>query len=222
MFKPEKFFDLSNFEYKDIFNNIEKVWEIIPYLPDFALKILKTIPKEKRIQGEVKNGAILIGDEIFIARGAKIEPTAYIEGPAIIGPNSIVGTAAYVRGGTILGKNCILGHCTESRNTLMLDGSKAPHFNFIGDSILGNNVNIGAGVILANLRLDSKNVPVGKENSGLQKFGAILGDRVKIGCNTVTEPGTLLAKDCWVFPCIYLRRGLYKKGRRKIDLIKKL
>jgi len=216
---PKKFFDLDDYEHKALFDGIDNVWEALNNIPKYIEEYLAKIPKEERIKGTVKPGAILVGDDIYIAEGAKIEPTAYIEGPAIIGPDSIVGTAAYVRGGTILGKHSILGHCTEAKNTIMLNNAYAPHFNFVGDSILGNNVNIGAGVILANYRLDEKPVPIGTESTGLLKLGAVLGDRVKVGCNSTLEPGTFLGPDTWVLPVTYFKKGFYtrdKEDRKKI------
>lgn len=219
---PQLFFDLANFEYAELFDGIENVWEVFGRLPKFLESFFTGVPKEKRIQGIVRPGAVLVGDKIFVASGAKIEPTAYIEGPAIIGPNSIVGTAAYVRGGTILGRHAVLGHCTEAKNTIMLDGAAAPHFNFVGDSILGSGSNIGAGVILANFRLDAQAVPVGEESTGLVKFGAVLGDGARVGCNSVLEPGTFLGKDVWIPPAQYIKRGYYEKGERHTNLVKKI
>lgn len=220
--KPEIFFNLENYEHKALFAGTENVWEALNNIPKYMEEYFKKIPKDERIRGTVKPGAILVGDDIFIGEGAKVEPTAYIEGPAIIGPESIIGTAAYIRGGTILGRHCIIGHCTEAKNTIMIDNSAAPHFNFIGDSILGNNVNIGAGVVLANFRLDAKPVPVGNESTGLIKFGAVLGDRVKVGCNSVLEPGTFLGPDTWVLPAQYFRRGYYVRGDDRKEIIKKI
>lgn len=220
--KPEIFFNLENYEHKALFFGAENVWEALNNIPKYMEEYFKKIPKGERIKGTVKPGAILVGDDIFIGEGAKVEPTAYIEGPAIIGPESIIGTAAYIRGGTILGRHCIIGHCTEAKNTIMIDNSAAPHFNFIGDSILGNNVNIGAGVVLANFRLDAKPVPVGAESTGLIKFGAALGDRVKVGCNSVLEPGTFLGPDTWVLPAQYFRRGYYVRGEDRKEIIKKI
>ena len=223
---PHLFFDLTNFEYAELFDGVENVWEVFNRVPEFLKQFFARIPKEERIQGTVKLGAILMGEDIFIGPGAKVEPTAYIEGPTIIGPESIVGTAAYIRGGTILGRHAIVGHCTEAKSTIMLDGAAAPHFNFVGDCILGSNSNIGAGVILANYRLDAKEVPVGsgesRQSTGLVKFGAVLGDRAKVGCNAVLEPGTFLGKDVWVPPAQYIRRGFYEKGERHSDLLKRI
>lgn len=222
MLSSEKFFNLEHYEHKALFAGAANVWEALNNISKYIEEYLAKIPANERIRGTVKPGAILMGDNIYIGEGAKIEPTAYIEGPAIIGPESIIGTAAYIRGGTILGRHCIIGHCTEAKNTIMIDGAAAPHFNFIGDSILGNNVNIGAGVILANFRLDAKPIPCGDISTGLIKFGAVLGDRVKVGCNSVLEPGTFLGPDTWVLPAQYFKKGYYTRGENRREIIKVL
>ena len=219
-FSPSTFFNLDNFAHKALFDRVENIWEVFERVPKYLEDFFARLPKNERIKGVVKSGSILVGDDIYIGEGAKIESTAYIEGPAIIGQRSIVGTGAYIRGGTILGEHAIVGHCTEAKNTIMLNDSAAPHFNFIGDSILGNGVNIGAGVILANYRLDAKPIPVVDKSTGLVKFGAVLGDNVKIGCNSVTEPGVFLYPDSWILPVTYLKRGLYGWGEKRSDLRK--
>lgn len=219
-FHPSNFFNLDNFVHKALFDGVDNVWEVFARVPKYLEDFFARTPKVERIKGTVSPGAILMGEDIYVGADAKIEPTAYIEGPTIIGPRSIVGTGAYVRGGTILGEHAILGHCTEAKNTIMLNDSAAPHFNFVGDSILGNGVNIGAGVILANYRLDAKSVPAGEMSTGLVKFGAVLGDRVKIGCNAVTEPGVFMLPDTWVLPTTYLKRGLYGRGEKRSELKK--
>lgn len=223
MLPAENFFNLTNYEHKELFQKTQNVWDAFKNIENYIKNYLEKIPIEERIKGTVKEGAILVNkDEIYIGKGAKIESTAYIEGPVIIGPESIIGTAAYVRSGTVLGRHCIIGHCTEAKNTIMIDNSAAPHFNFIGDSILGNDVNIGAGVILANFRLDAKPVPIGNETTNLVKLGAVLGDRVKIGCNSVLEPGTFLGPDAWVLPLTYFKRGYYRRGKYGRELKKEI
>lgn len=218
---PTQFFDLADYEHKALFDGIEYVWEAYGRLDQYLDAFFEERKGQSIILGEVKPGAILDGDRIYIGPGAKVEPTAYIQGPTIIGPESIVGTAAYIRAGTITGRKCVIGHCTEAVRTIMLNHAWAPHFNFIGHSILGNDSNIGAGVILANFRLDGSEVPSpGGGTTGLIKFGAALGDRVKIACNAVTEPGMFLKPDCWIMPCAYTRRGLYERGEKRVEIKK--
>ncbi|MDD5224256.1 MAG: glucose-1-phosphate thymidylyltransferase [bacterium] len=148
-------------------------------------------------------GAVLMDDDISIGTGTVVEPGALIRGPAIIGDNTEVRQGAYIRGEVVVGNKCVVGHTTEIKHSIMLGGSKAGHFAYIGDSILGR-VNLGAGTKLANLKLDESPVviKVGKTSydTKLKKLGAIIGDGVEIGCNSVTNPGTLLGKGSLAFP----------------------
>lgn len=148
-------------------------------------------------------GAVLMGDDIFIGKGTVVEPGTLIRGPAIIGDNTEVRQGAYIRGEVVVGNQCVVGHTTEIKHSIMLGGSKAGHFAYIGDSILGR-VNLGAGTKLANLKLDESPVviKVGKTNydTRLKKLGAVIGDGVEIGCNSVTNPGTLIGKGSSAYP----------------------
>jgi carbonic anhydrase/acetyltransferase-like protein (isoleucine patch superfamily) len=158
-------------------------------------------------------GASLLHDEIEIGAGTVVEPGAVIKGPTIIGKNSEVRQGAYLRGKCIVGDMCVVGHTTEMKNSVMLDGSKAGHFAYIGDSILGRDVNLGAGTKLANLKIVSSEVTLrvaGRSwSTGLRKFGAILGDGTETGCNSVTNPGAILGKGSLVYPCINVEGGYY-------------
>ncbi len=149
-------------------------------------------------------GAILFDDNISVGEGTVVEPGALINGPAIIGNNTEVRQGAYIRGNCLVGDRCVVGHTTEMKGSIMLNDAKAGHFAYIGDSILGSNVNLGAGTKLANLKLSGSEIKLtagGKNyNTGLRKFGAILGDDVQTGCNTVTNPGAVLGKGCLVYP----------------------
>lgn len=148
-------------------------------------------------------GACLMDDNICIGQGTVIEPGALIKGPAIIGDYNEVRQGAYLRGNVIVGNHCVIGHTTEMKTAVMLGESKAGHFAYIGDSILGR-VNLGAGTKLANLKIIDSNVvlKINEKNyyTGLRKFGAILGDGVETGCNSVTSPGSLLSKDVLLYP----------------------
>ncbi len=159
-------------------------------------------------------GAFLIGDDISIGNGTVIEPTALIKGPTVIGDNTEVRHGAYVRGDVLVGHDCVVGHTTEMKSSVMLGGSKAGHFAYIGDSILGK-VNLGAGTKLANLKVIDSQVIVktgsGEHRTGLRKFGAILADGVETGCNSVTAPGTLLGRKTILYPN-GTARGYYAPG----------
>jgi UDP-N-acetylglucosamine diphosphorylase / glucose-1-phosphate thymidylyltransferase / UDP-N-acetylgalactosamine diphosphorylase / glucosamine-1-phosphate N-acetyltransferase / galactosamine-1-phosphate N-acetyltransferase len=173
-----------------------------------------------RVAGEVTTaavvlyaGSILWDEEIMLGPGTVVEPGALIKGPTLIGARTEVRQGAYIRGRCIVGDGCIVGHTTEMKSSVMLNAAKAGHFAYIGDSILGQESNLGAGTKLANLRIkgDEVKIPVGDGliSTGLRKFGAVVGDRCELGCNVVTNPGTLLGKDCAVFPTISVRPGYY-------------
>jgi NDP-sugar pyrophosphorylase family protein len=161
--------------------------------------------------GEVLEGAIVLfagasifDDQIQIGEGSVVEPGALVKGPTIIGKNAEIRQGAYIRGSCLVGDNCIVGHSTEMKNSVMLDRVTAGHFAYIGDSILGNDVNLGAGTKLANLSIVGSKINLRINNqiyrTGLKKFGAILGDSVETGCNSVTSPGTLMGKKSLVVP----------------------
>ena len=158
-------------------------------------------------------GATLFDSNIFIGRGSVVEPGALIKGPTIIGSHTEVRHGAYIRGNCLIGNRCVVGHATEVKSAIMFNDSKAGHFAYIGDSILGNNVNLGAGTKLANLKIIDVEMKISIErktyNTGLRKLGAILGDRVETGCNSVTSPGTLLGKNSLVYPCVHVPGGYY-------------
>ncbi len=174
-----------------------------------------------KIRGEVFNdasviyaGAVFMDGDIHLAPGCKVEPGALIKGPSFIGPGSEVRQGAYLRGGCLVGARCVVGHTTELKNSVMLDDAKAGHFAYLGDSILGREVNLGAGTKLANLKIINR--PYSFKMDGelytlnRRKFGAIIGDEVQTGCNTVTNPGTILGKHCLVAPCTSVPSGFHK------------
>ncbi|MDD3818734.1 MAG: glucose-1-phosphate thymidylyltransferase [Actinomycetota bacterium] len=255
MLQPEDFFNLSETRFKDLFNNIEYVWDTLKGIRNYIDKHIepnvsglrksrvfidktmvlhngdaiesgfdistsdrKTIVKKDGAVLEsasiIYAGAVLMDDNIQIGKGTIIEPGALIKGPAIIGDNTELRQGAYLRGNTLVGDNCVVGHATELKSCIMLGGSKAGHFAYIGDSILGK-VNLGAGTKLANLKMVESSITVNingkKYETGLRKFGAVLGDGVETGCNSVTSPGTLLGKDVLLYPNA-TARGYYPPG----------
>ncbi len=174
------------------------------------------VKDEPLIKGKVHHSAVLEG-RVLIEEGAIVEPGAMIKGPTIIGRGSEVRQGAYIRGSVFVGNQCIVGHVTEVKGSVFFDGAKAGHFAYVGDSILGCDVNLGAGTKLANLRLKGDTVfyidPVTQErvSSGLRKFGGVIGDRVQTGCNSVLSPGTLLFRDTGILPCVHYH-GTLQKG----------
>lgn len=201
-FDPSYFFDLSAFAYPHLFDGVAYPWDalhhISKHLQSFSLG---------EIKGEVSPHAYLIKPELIsIGEGSVVEPGAYIHGPCIIGKNCVIRHGAYIRGNVITGDGCVIGHDSEIKNSIFLNGVHAAHFAYVGDSILGNNVNLGAGTKCANLRIDRGVIAVydthERISTGLRKFGAIIGDCSQIGCNVVTNPGTLLGRDVSCYPCL--------------------
>lgn len=209
MLAPADFFDLDRYEHKSLFDDsqVAYVWDALKLLSDYLDQII--VPE---IQGQVMEGAYLLGDEIFIGPGSVVEPGVVIKSPTYIGANTQVRHGAYVRGNALVGDHCVVGHATEVKNAIFLNGAQAGHFAYVGDSILGNRVNLGAGTKLANVKLNRTNVTVKVAerdyDTGLGKLGAILGDRVQIGCNAVSNPGTLLGPGCMTY-ALTLLRGYY-------------
>jgi len=244
MLKPEDFFDLSQTQFKDLFDGIEYVWDALKKIKEYIRNNIKpnvsgirkgevfinqtvvlygdeviesgfdisfikkklVIKKADKILGGasvVYAGAYLMDDDIYIGKGTIIEPGALIKGPAVIGDNTELRQGAYLRGDTLIGNGCVVGHTTELKSCVMLGESKAGHFAYIGDSILGK-VNLGAGTKLANLKIVESNVSISidgkKYETGLRKFGAIIADGTETGCNSVTTPGTILGKDVLLYP----------------------
>ena len=161
----------------------------------------------------IYSGAAIMDDDIHFAPGCKVEPGALIKGPSFIGPNSEVRQGAYLRGSCLVGKACVVGHTTEMKNSVMLDDAKAGHFAYLGDSVLGRNVNLGAGTKLANLKIIDRpyNIKLGDVTHTIKrrKFGAILGDDCETGCNSVTNPGTVMGPRCLVAPCMAVKPGYH-------------
>ena len=204
---PELFFDLQGFLHRDLFKLDLPVWDSLrmleSYLDSLSLgKIECDIPKEVTLVNPSK---------ISIGKGTRVESGSYIEGPCSIGEDSQVRHGAYVRPYVLTGKRCVIGHSTEVKHSILLDGAQAPHFNYVGDSILGKGVNLGAGVICANFRLDQGEVIVEIEGkrfkTGLRKFGAVLGDLSQIGCNSVLNPGVLLHKRTFLRACSSIQKS---------------
>ena len=201
LFTPERFFELNGFGHAELFDDLPFVWGVLSKIRNYLESI-----ELSRIEASIQAGAFLIYPELIsIGKGSVIEPGAYIQGPCVIGKNCVIRHAAYIRGDVIIGDECVVGHATELKNAVLLNGVHAAHFAYVGDSVLGNKVNLGAGVKCANLRLDRKEVYVhgaGKRQStGLRKFGAIVGDGCQIGCNAVTNPGTIFEKGAVGLPC---------------------
>lgn len=192
MAEMEDFFSLTRFAHRDLWEEGKPIWSPLLSLDAYLRG------KPFRIDIKIPEGVHLDRpDLISIEKGTVIEPGVYIQGPCIIGKNCILRHGAYLRGGVLCGDHCSIGHSAEIKHAILLDYSAATHFTYVGDSILGSWVNLGAGVKCANLRLDRRDV-----KPGMKKFGACIGDRVQIGCNCVLNPGTLIGKESIVYPLL--------------------
>lgn len=199
---PRSLFDLGDPLFAGLFEGTAWPWEALgPHLETYLRRIL--VPG---IRGEVDPRAVLVGDDIQVEPGAVIEAGAYVKGPCYVGAGAQVRHAAYVRGVALIGPGAVVGHATEVKGSAFLPRAKAGHFGYVGDSLLGSDVNLGAGTKLANLRFGADEVCVRHDGerlaTGLRKLGAILGDRSQTGCNAVVNPGTVLGRDCRVGPCV--------------------
>lgn len=187
----EELFSLEQTIAKELFQNEKYPWEVLPKIHNFILKLGADLDKEKF---ELK------GENVWIAKSAKIVPTAFISGPAIIDENAEIRHSAFIRGNVIVGKNAVVGNSTELKNSILFNEVEVPHFNYVGDSILGYKAHLGAGCIASNLRVDKANVRIDNMDTGLKKVGAFLGDNVQVGCNSVLNPGTVIGKNTMVYP----------------------
>lgn len=196
----EDFFDVTSFEHQQLFKTLQTPWDALKKLHDYLMSQFPQKTKWREFNGVYFEHPelISIGDETVI------EPGVYIKGPCIIGKNCIIRHGAYIREDVLIGDGCVIGHATELKASILLNEAKVPHLAFVGDSIIGNHVNLGAGVKCANFRLDGKQIVIKtnkeKITTGLRKLGAIIGDNSFVGCNTVLNPGTVLGKQVCIFP----------------------
>ena len=188
-------FDLTKTIASGLFDDLETPCQALPLLSKFIRELGESLPESA--YGRREGG-------IYIAKNAKIYPSAYLTGPLIIDEGAEVRHCAFIRGSAFVGKGAVVGNSTELKNCLLFDKVQVPHFNYVGDSILGYKAHMGAGAITSNVRTDKKPVVVHTPESdiatGLRKFGAMLGDEVEVGCNTVLNPGVVLGRGVWVYP----------------------
>ena len=186
-------------------------WEVLPKIHDFIMEVGMLLPKDE--YEEVK-------EHVWIAKTATVAPTAYINGPAIIGPEAEVRHCAFIRGNAIVGEGAVVGNSTELKNVVLFNKVQVPHYNYVGDSILGYRAHMGAGSITSNVKSDKTLVVVkdGEDQipTGLKKFGAMLGDCVEVGCNSVLNPGTVVGRNAQIYPTSCVRgvikaNSIYKK-----------
>ena len=202
---------------KDIFEGVTYPWEVLPKISTFIVELGKTLPKDEYE---------LVWENVWIAKSAKVAPTAFINGPAIIGKDAEVRHCAYIRGNAIVGEGAVVGNSTELKNVILFNKVQVPHYNYVGDSILGYKAHMGAGSITSNVKSDktltSVKTPEGPIETGLKKFGAMLGDEVEVGCGSVLNPGTVVGKNTNIYPLSMVREfvpanSIYKKRGEVVE-----
>lgn len=202
---------------KDIFEGCLYPWEVLPKIKNFIINLGENLNKEEYEK---------VGENVWIAKSAKVAKSAYINGPAIIGKNAEVRHCAFIRGNAIVGENAVVGNSTELKNVILFNNVQVPHYNYVGDSILGYKSHMGAGSITSNVKSDKKLVIVKSEDekieTGLKKFGAMLGDNVEVGCGSVLNPGTVIGKNTNIYPLSSVRgvvkeNSIYKKQGEVVE-----
>lgn len=200
MLKTSDLFDLTHTLAADLLERTEYPWEALGEIKQFIIEIGRTLPADEYEE---------VSEQVWIARDAKIYPNNYIAGPCIIGHETEVRPGAFVRGSALVGSHCVVGNSTELKNVILFDNVQVPHYNYVGDSILGYRSHMGAGSITSNVKSDKKLIVVrcGEERieTGLKKMGAMLGDGVEVGCNSVLNPGTVIGRNSNVYPTSCVR-----------------
>ena len=201
MVKTKELFDLSHTAAAGLLEKTEYPWEALSAISDLIIEIGKTLPEDEYDHPQ---------DDVWIAKDATVFQSAYIHGPCIIGHGTEVRQCAFIRGSALVGEGCVVGNSTELKNVILFDGVQVPHYNYVGDSILGYKAHMGAGSITSNVKGDRSNVVVkspeeGNIETGRYKFGAMLGDLAEIGCNSVLNPGTVIGRNSQIYPVSCVR-----------------
>lgn len=219
--KPHDLFNLSETAHAALFDGLTYAWDALPIIGDYLRGLLDTTHPANGHTVNV-HPSVFIGEDVYIGNNVQIAPGVYIEGPTVIEDNAQIRHGAFVRGNTLVAAGAIVGHSTETKNAVLLEGAAAPHFSYVGDSILGARVNLGAGTKLSNFPMNADPDPeTGKRptiqflhdgqhiDTDIVKFGAILGDDVQLGCNCVTNPGTVIGARTLVYTLTMLKKGIY-------------
>ncbi|WP_330509623.1 hypothetical protein [Parablautia intestinalis] len=210
-FTTENLYNLEETIAAELFEGAEYPWELLPKISSFIVELGKKLPEEKFTR---------VKENVWIAKSAKVAPSANINGPAIIDEEAEIRHCAFIRGNAIVGKGAVVGNSTELKNVVLFNKVQVPHYNYVGDSILGFKSHMGAGSITSNVKSDKTLVVVknGEEKleTGLKKFGAMLGDNVEVGCNSVLNPGTVVGRNSNIYPTSMVRGcipagSIYKK-----------
>ncbi len=221
MFKPADLFDLTQTAHTALFDGCEYAWDALKRLRAY----LQATLRPARL-GHCAPGA-RVGPDVFIGEGTVVEDGATIKGPAWIGRNCEIRQGAYVREHVIVGDDCLVGHACELKHTVLFNGGEVPHFNYVGDSLLGFKAHLGAGVIVSNLKITPGNVTVELDgrpfDTGLRKFGALVGDHAQVGCNAVLNPGSILGPGALIYPGVnwrgFLPANLIAKNKAALEVV---
>ncbi len=201
LIKTNELINTQNEYIKPFLENCEYPWEALPKIKEYIKELIRS----------GMQGYTLINENVLVGENVKIYPTAVIEGSAIIGSNTVIRPGAFLRGNVIIGKDCVIGNSTELKNCILCDGVQVPHYNYVGDSVLGDKAHMGAGAICSNFKGDGSNIVIHSDTdyvTNLRKVGAMLGDGADIGCGCVLNPGTVIGKGTRVYPMNCLR-GVY-------------
>ena len=222
-FAPAEFIALEHTTHAKLFENQRFIWDALKQIASYLQFRLKPA-----VLGQLM-GKPFISNTVFIGSGTIVEQGAVIKGPAWIGERCHIRSGCYVRENVIVGDGVVMGNSCEFKNCIVCDEAQVPHFNYVGDSILGFRAHLGAGVILSNVKLDHREISVAIDDgivpTGLTKFGAIVGDRTEIGCNAVVNPGTIIGRDCIIYPSVNVRgvipRAHIVKVRQELQTMKR-
>ncbi len=198
--KTTELYDLSKTIAKPLLETCEYPWQALGKIKEFVISLGETLDKDKFEE---------VSPDVWIAKSATVYPSAYIAAPCIIDEDAEVRHSAFIRGGVIVGKSCVVGNSTEMKNCIIFDNVQIPHFNYVGDSVLGFKSHLGAGAVTSNVKSDKTLVTIKcddkKIETGLKKFGAMVGDFTEVGCNSVLCPGTVIGKNCTIYPLSRVR-----------------
>ena len=211
MYTVKELYDLSHSQAGEYLGRFTHPWEALKGIKDFIVTLGTTLSKDDYLE---------VSPEVWVHRTAKVAPTAYLGAPCIIGANTEVRHCAFVRGSALVGENCVVGNSTELKNVILFDNVQVPHYNYVGDSILGYKAHMGAGSITSNVKSDKSLVVIHSQppvETGIKKVGAMLGDNVEVGCNSVLNPGTVIGRNSNVYPTSCVRgvvpeNSIYKKN----------
>ena len=210
--KINELFDLDKTIASEVFEGCEYPWQALSKIKEFTLALGKKLDKEKFDE---------ISPDVWVSKSAKVAPTAFIAPPCIIDEGAEVRHCAFIRGGVIVGKNSVVGNSTEMKNAIIFDNVQIPHFNYVGDSILGYKSHLGAGAVTSNVKSDKTLVSIKngdeKIETGLKKFGAMVGDYTEVGCNSVLCPGSVIGRNCTIYPLSRVRGYLKENSIFKAE-----